>query len=97
MSREDQQKCNPCSRAWPLVAPLFPDMIQCMAIQVLEIKKSKSLKGYTQPEDLHCLCVPTVVYLYLINYARSKSDEIAHAIPGFLSVSINWIPFPRKC
>ncbi|KAJ9113732.1 hypothetical protein QFC20_001757 [Naganishia adeliensis] len=47
------------------VAPLFPDMIQCMAIQVLEIKK--------------------MVYLYLINYARSKSDEIAHAIPGFLS------------
>ncbi|KAI5452117.1 hypothetical protein NCC49_001055 [Naganishia albida] len=47
------------------MAPLFPDMIQCMAIQVLEIKK--------------------MVYLYLINYARSKSDEIAHAIPGFLS------------
>lgn len=24
------------------VAPLFPDMIQCMTIQVLEIKKSMS-------------------------------------------------------
>jgi hypothetical protein len=27
------------------VSPLFPDMIQCMAIQVLEIKKSKSYQG----------------------------------------------------
>ncbi|GHJ87409.1 hypothetical protein NliqN6_3811 [Naganishia liquefaciens] len=47
------------------MAPLFPDMIQCMTIQVLEIKK--------------------MVYLYLMNYARVKSDEIAQAIPGFLS------------
>lgn len=47
------------------MSPLFPDMIQCMTIQVLEIKK--------------------MVYLYLMNYAKSKSDEIAQAIPSFLS------------
>lgn len=76
------------------VAPLFPDMIQCMAIQVLEIKKSKSCRDLVLAEGLTCLSVcPTVVYLYLINYARSKSDEIAHAIPGFLSVSTYWTPF----
>ncbi|GMK59390.1 hypothetical protein CspeluHIS016_0704050 [Cutaneotrichosporon spelunceum] len=47
------------------MSPLFPDMIQCMQIQVLEIKK--------------------MVYLYLVNYGRSRPEEVAHAIGGFLS------------
>jgi hypothetical protein len=28
-----------------------------------------------------------VVYLYLVNYGRTKADSIHHAISGFLSVS----------
>ncbi|BEI91656.1 uncharacterized protein CcaverHIS019_0404760 [Cutaneotrichosporon cavernicola] len=47
------------------MSPLFPDMIQCMQIQVLEIKK--------------------MVYLYLVNYGRSRPEDVAHAIGGFLS------------
>lgn len=29
-----------------------------------------------------------VVYLYLVNYGRSRADDVAHAIGGFLSVSV---------
>ncbi|WOO85516.1 AP-2 complex subunit beta [Vanrija pseudolonga] len=47
------------------MSQLFPDMVQCMQIQVLEIKK--------------------MVYLYLVNYGRSRPEEVAHAIGGFLS------------
>lgn len=50
-----------------LVSPLFPDIIQCMTIQVLEIKK--------------------MVYLYLVNYGRSRPEEVAGALNGFISVS----------
>lgn len=71
-------------------------MIQCMAIQVLEIKKSESYKrhSFSQKTD-KTVDVMLVVYLYLINYARSKSDEIAHAIPGFLSVRKQSMPCLR--
>jgi hypothetical protein len=31
--------------------------------------------------------LPLVVYLYLVNYGRTKADSIHHAISGFLSVS----------
>ena len=44
---------------------LFPDMVACMNIQVLDIKK--------------------MVYLYLINYGRTRQDLIHTTIPGFLS------------
>lgn len=47
------------------MSPLFGDIVMCMNIQVLEIKK--------------------MVYLYLINYGRSKPDLVPNAIPGFLS------------
>ncbi|KAG7539700.1 hypothetical protein FFLO_03417 [Filobasidium floriforme] len=47
------------------MSPLFDDVVQCMLIQVLEIKK--------------------MVYLYLVNYGRTKADSIHHAISGFLS------------
>ncbi|KAK4686665.1 hypothetical protein P7C73_g3451, partial [Tremellales sp. Uapishka_1] len=47
------------------MSPLFPDIIQCMPIQVLEIKK--------------------MVYLYLVNYGRSRPEEVNGAISGFLS------------
>lgn len=49
------------------MSPLFPDMIACLAIQVLEIKK--------------------MVYLYLINYARTKPEMVKHAMKGLLEVS----------
>lgn len=47
------------------MSALFTDVVQCINIQVLEIKK--------------------MVYLYLINYARSKPDLVPNAVPGFLS------------
>ncbi|UZJ57041.1 hypothetical protein CBS101457_006361 [Exobasidium rhododendri] len=47
------------------MSPLFSDVVTCMNIQVLEIKK--------------------MVYLYLINYGRSKPEQVPDAIPGFLS------------
>lgn len=49
------------------MSPLFPDVVACMPIQVLQVKK--------------------LVYLYLINYARSKPDMAQHALEGFLNVS----------
>lgn len=47
------------------MSPLFSDVVQCMGIQILEIKK--------------------MVYLYLINYSRSKPDLVKYAMDGFLS------------
>ncbi|KAH9814722.1 adaptin N terminal region-domain-containing protein [Melampsora americana] len=47
------------------MSPLFSDVVQCMGIQILEIKK--------------------MVYLYLINYSRSKPDLVQYAMEGFLS------------
>jgi hypothetical protein len=36
-----------------------------------------------------------VVYLYLVNYGRTKADSIHHAISGFLSVSTTQpLPIP---
>ncbi|CAI2184550.1 10818_t:CDS:2 [Funneliformis geosporum] len=46
------------------MSPLFSDVINCMHIPVLEIKK--------------------MVYLYLINYSRSKPDMAVMAIPTFI-------------
>ncbi|CAG8457306.1 15834_t:CDS:2 [Funneliformis mosseae] len=46
------------------MSPLFSDVINCMQIPVLEIKK--------------------MVYLYLINYSRSKPDMAVMAIPNFI-------------
>ncbi|CAG8651960.1 561_t:CDS:2, partial [Cetraspora pellucida] len=46
------------------MSSLFPDVINCMQISVLEIKK--------------------MVYLYLINYSRTKPDLAVMAIPTFL-------------
>ena len=41
------------------------------------------------------LTIPTVVYLFLINYGRSKADSIHMVIPNFLQVRypINFLPF----
>lgn len=63
------------------VSPLFPDVVQCMQIQVLEIKKSESL--YSR----HPLTSSSVVYLYLVNYGRARPEEVTVALSGFLSVS----------
>jgi hypothetical protein len=52
-----QLACRPLTP----VSPLFPDMIQCMQIQVLEIKKSESGgSGLVRPEAraLHSLWSP---------------------------------------
>lgn len=49
-----------------------------MQIQVLEIKKSEwDAEGKLME----------VVYLYLVNYGRSRPEEVGHAVGGFLSVS----------
>jgi hypothetical protein len=40
--------------------------------------ENDSLKAYARR---------AVVYLYLVNYGRSRPDEVAYAISGFLSVS----------
>ncbi|CAG8650525.1 6762_t:CDS:2, partial [Paraglomus brasilianum] len=46
------------------MSPLFADVVDCMKIPVLEIKK--------------------MVYLYLINYSRSKPDMAAKAVDAFV-------------
>jgi hypothetical protein len=75
----------PSKTAEGIVSPLFPDVVQCMAIQVLEIKKSKlpCLSMARVHDDSYC----AVVYLYLVNYGRSRPEEVTSAISGFLSVS----------
>ena len=50
------------------MSPLFSDVIACMNIPQLEIKK--------------------MVYLYLINYARSKPDMALLAVNSFVRVRI---------
>ncbi|EIW69990.1 hypothetical protein TREMEDRAFT_38658 [Tremella mesenterica DSM 1558] len=47
------------------VSSLFPDIVQCMSVQVLDIKK--------------------MVYLFMVNYGRTRPEEITTAISGFLS------------
>jgi hypothetical protein len=43
----------------------------------------------------HASSYPSVVYLYLVNYGRTKADSIHHAISGFLSVSTTQpLPLP---
>lgn len=77
------------------MSPLFDDVVQCMLIQVLEIKKSEPT--FHQATELLVWLIklavrrrrPLVVYLYLVNYGRTKADSIHHAISGFLSVSSN--------
>ncbi len=67
------------------VSALFVDVVQCLGTPLLEIKKSASARlrlivdGYNAT-----LCV--VVYLFLINYGRSKADSIHMVIPNFLQV-----------
>ncbi|KAI0093614.1 Adaptor protein complex beta subunit [Irpex rosettiformis] len=46
------------------MSPLFSDVVQCLGIPSLEIKK--------------------MVYLFLVCYGRSKSDQINMVIPSFL-------------
>ena len=55
------------------MSPLFPDVISCMQVPVLEVKK--------------------MVYLYLINYAKSKPDMALLAVNTFVKV----IPSSSLC
>ncbi|RHZ77649.1 hypothetical protein Glove_174g178 [Diversispora epigaea] len=57
------------------MSPLFPDVINCMRIPVLEIKK--------------------MVYLYLINYSRTKPDMAEMAIPTFIKDAEDHNPLIR--
>ncbi|CAG8535799.1 7022_t:CDS:10 [Acaulospora colombiana] len=57
------------------MSPLFPDVINCMQIPVLEIKK--------------------MVYLYLINYSRTKPDIAVMAIPTFIKDAEDHNPLIR--
>lgn len=63
------------------MSALFPDIVQCLAIQVLEIKKSKLY--YTRSPG--SIADIAVVYLYLVNYGRSRPEEVTGAISGFLT------------
>jgi vesicle coat complex subunit len=55
------------------MSPLFPDVIGCMGISDLEIKK--------------------MIYLYLVNYSKSKPDVLLMSINSFLKVFIKYIIF----
>ena len=54
------------------MSPLFPDVLSCMHVPVLEVKK--------------------MVYLYLVNYARTKPDMAIMAVNSFVKV-FSHIPF----
>ena len=54
---------------------LFPDVVNCMQTDNLELKK--------------------LVYLYLMNYAKSQPDMAIMAVNTFVKVSYFW--FPIKC
>jgi vesicle coat complex subunit len=59
------------------MAPLFPDVLACMHVPVLEVKK--------------------MVYLYLVNYARTKPDMAVMAVNSFVKVRLPcvWMPADR--
>ncbi|KAI8456650.1 adaptin N terminal region-domain-containing protein [Phakopsora pachyrhizi] len=57
------------------MSSLFTDVVKCMSIPSLDIKK--------------------MVYLYLINYSRSKPDLAAYAMEGFLADSSDRNPLIR--
>ncbi|RIB02371.1 Clathrin/coatomer adaptor, adaptin-like protein [Gigaspora rosea] len=57
------------------MSALFPDVINCMQIPVLEIKK--------------------MVYLYFINYSRTKPDIAVMAIPTFMKDADDHNPLIR--
>lgn len=67
------------------MSALFLQVVQCMNIPVLEIKKSQSVCR-TDPSFAEHPTQSSVAYLYLINYAKAKPDEIHHAIPFFEAV-----------
>lgn len=57
------------------MSSLYPDVIACMAIPVLEVKK--------------------MVYLFLINYAKSKPEMALDAINTFRRVTA-WLKIKWK-
>jgi AP-2 complex subunit beta-1 len=65
------------------VSPLFTDVVQCLGIPLLEIKKSASRLYLESSETYH---EAVVVYLFLVCYGRSKADQIHIVIPSFLQV-----------
>lgn len=67
------------------MSALFPDVVQCMSIQVLEIKKSTFYPGRRVRV---VLIAALVVYLYLVSYGRGKPDQINYAVQNFLQVGV---------
>ena len=53
------------------VSPIFPDVVNCMQTDDLELKK--------------------LVYLYLINYAKSQPDLAIMAVNTFVKVSLSLV------
>lgn len=51
------------------MSPLFPDVLSCMQVPVLEVKK--------------------MVYLYLVNYAKTKPDMAIMAVNSFVKVGLH--------
>ncbi|XP_057357186.1 AP-2 complex subunit beta-like isoform X1 [Manis pentadactyla] len=58
------------------VSSLFPDVVNCMQTDNLELKK--------------------LVYLYLMNYAKSQPDMAIMAVNSFVKSSRMWIPVLLK-
>lgn len=58
------------------VSALFPDVVNCMQTDNLELKK--------------------LVYLYLMNYAKSQPDMAIMAVNTFVKVLVTYLPlFPN--
>ena len=70
---------------------LFPDIVNCMQIPSLEIKKMYVPIAFVQiawvdtDEGLRC-------FLYLVNYARMKPDVALKALPILLEVRLPHLP-----
>jgi AP-2 complex subunit beta-1 len=71
---------------------LFPDIVNCMQIPSLEIKKmcvlSMSVHLIGVEADLGPRC-----FLYLVNYAKMKPDVALKALPILLDVCFSRLHF----
>lgn len=70
---------------------LFPDVISCMQIPVLEIKKM-----FVTAASILISLTATRCFLYLQNYARLKPDIALQALPVLREVSLVVLQNPSK-
>ena len=80
------------------MSELFPDVINCMQTENTEIKKLVRVAPPTHPPTLACALTRAhapQVYLYLINYAKSKPDMAIMAVNTFVRDTANPSPLIR--